>query len=99
MSRQPEAAQYTRPATIPQSPGVVLPPHYSPKVAGYARGPFIESDLVTPTSWRWRSARSFIVRAANGQDYRCVRVSSEGEFVGYWAVETLGILRPLTEWE
>ena len=98
MSRQPEAARKTEPAPDPQAPVSVLPPHYAPKVAGYARGPFIDPVIVTPTSWRWRNARSFIVRAPNGQDYRCVRVVSEGIFRGYWAVELLGIPLPLEDW-
>lgn len=103
MSRPPEAAE-TSPATLTLSPGSThsrhsLPPHYSPRVAGYARGPFIDPVEVTPTSWRWRNTRSFIVRGQNGHDYRCIRVSSDHGFIGYWAVELLGIPLPLEEWE
>lgn len=98
MSRQPEAARNTEPAPIPQAPVSVLPPHYAPKVAGYARGPFIDPVTVTPTNWRWRNARSFIVRDKSGQDYRCIRVFADGKIVGYWAVEKLGKLLPLADW-
>jgi len=99
MSRPNRAAKYERPAPDTQAPVVSLPATYIPMVAGYARGPFIDPVTVTPTSWRWRNTRSFIVRASNGKDYRCVRVSSEGSFVGYWAVELLGMPLPLNEWE
>ena len=71
-----------------------LPSPYSPKVAGYARGPFIEPALVTPTTWRWEGVPTFIIRSEDGHDYRCVRVASRSKFVGYWAVERLG--EPLT---
>lgn len=98
MSRR-EAAKTPSPATFPQSPGSVLPAHYTPKVAGYARGPFMEPETVTPTEWRWRNARTYIVRHSDGHDYRAVRVTSEGVFIGYWAVELLGIPLPLSEWE
>lgn len=89
--RHPQTAVGPSPATSPQSPGSVLPRHYSPMVAGYARGPFIEPVTVTPTDWRWRNARSAIVRDRNGTDWRCIRVVSEGVIVGWWAVELLGI--------
>lgn len=98
MSRR-EAAKTPSPATFPQSPGSVLPAHYTPKVAGYARGPFMEPETVTPTEWCWRNARTYIVRHSDGHDYRAVRVTSEGAFIGYWAVELLGIPLPLSEWE
>lgn len=77
-----------------------LPRQYSPKVAGYARGPFLDPQLVTPSAWRWRNCRTYIIRHTDGQDYRAVRVletSHTPEFVGYWAVERLGV--PLTELE
>lgn len=99
MSRLPQAANTPSPATAPQSPGSALPARYTPLVAGYARGPFMEPQTVTPTEWRWRNARTFIVRHSDGLDYRCVRVSSEGVFIGYWAVELLGTPLPLAEWE
>lgn len=98
MSRR-EAAKTPSPATTPQSPGSVLPAHYTPKVAGYARGPFMEPVTVTPTEWRWRNARTYLVRHSDGHDYRAVRVTSDGAFIGYWAVELLGIPLPLSEWE
>ncbi len=99
MSRHPKAAETPSPATIPQSPGSALPAHYSPLVAGYARGPFVEPATVTPTDWRWRDTRTYIVRATDGHDYRCVRVTSEGVEIGYWAVELLGVPLPPREWE
>lgn len=98
MSRR-EAAKTPSPATFPQSPGSVLPATYTPKVAGYARGPFLDPETVTPTEWRWRNARTYLVRHSDGHDYRAVRVTSEGVFIGYWAVELLGIPLPLSEWE
>lgn len=72
-----------------------LPWKYTPRVAGYARGPFITPDpdglaAVTPTDWRWRNARTYIVRDAAGVDWRCLRVSSPLGVVGFWAVELLG---------
>lgn len=94
MSRQPPAAKTTEPGDNPQSPGSALPAHYTPGVATYAAGPFVEPKTVTPTSWRWRRARTYIVQAKDGHAYRCLRVRSGDEFVGYWAVERLGALRP-----
>lgn len=74
-----------------------LPATYIPKVAGYARGPFV-SGLVTPSAWRWRNTRTVVVHNdEDGLDYRAVRVLDDSltpEFVGYWAVELLGT--PLT---
>ena len=101
MSRvTPDAAkQETSPAILPPSPGSVLPARYVPLVAGYARGPFIDPATVTPTDWRWHDARTYIVRGRDGLDYRCVRVASEGVYIGYWAVELLGKPLPPTEWE
>lgn len=83
------AASYASPATSP-SPGLSLPAVYTPLAAGYARGPYITPETVTPTDWRWRSARTYIVTDADGTNYRCVRVFSGGRFIGYWAVELLG---------
>lgn len=95
MSRPPTASNPS-PATFPQSPGSALPRQYTPRVAGYARGPFLDPVLVTPSHWRWRNARTYVIRDRDGHDYRAVRVlSAEREFVGYWAVELLGI--PLIE--
>lgn len=95
--RPPTAAIDPSPATTPQSPGSVLPARHSPLVARYARGPFLDPVLVTPTPWRWRNTRTYIVRHTDGRDYRAVRVSSDHEFVGYWAVELLG--EPLSAFE
>lgn len=68
-----------------------LPPRYSPKVAGNARGPFLEPTLITPSDWLWRNARTYVVRCAlDGLDYRALRVSVDGQTVGWWAVELLG---------
>lgn len=71
-----------------------LPGAYTPKVAGYARGPFLDPQLVTPSEWRWRNTRTYIIQHSDGLDYRAVMVHSHGDFVGYWAVELLGL--PLT---
>lgn len=95
MSRHDTAAKFTSPATTPQSPGFVLPANYQPRVAGYVPGPFIEPVTVTPTHWRWRNARTYIIRGSNGHDYRCLRVSSGSDFVGYWAIELLGVPLPI----
>jgi len=91
MSRQESAAKDTNPASTPNSPGSVLPPHHTPRVAAHAHGPFIDPELVTPTEWKWRNVRTYVVRAANGHDYRCIRVSAGGVQIGYWAVELLGV--------
>lgn len=94
------AAKQSSPATPPdQSPGSTLPAHYSPIAAGYARGPFITPKLVTPTDWRFRSARTYMVTDEDGTRYRCVRVLSGGRAIGFWAVERLGTLLPPHEWE
>lgn len=108
-----------------------LPGNYSPRVAGYARGPFLTPVLVTPTDYRWRNARTYIVeqlepvlgppsraviekarelgleRGAsfsydNGKTvvkYRALRVTVGTRMYGYWAIERLGELLPLAEWE
>lgn len=94
MSRQDQAAKTPTPATPSRSPASALPARYTPRVAGYARGPFIEPAEVIPSEWRWRNARTYVIRDADGVNWRCVRVCSEGEPVGYWAVELLGL--PLT---
>lgn len=90
MSRQSRAAKNPSPATNSVSPGSVLPARYIPKVAGYAGGPFLEPELVTPSGWQWYDVKTYVVRHSDGLDYRAVRVSSEGVFIGYWAVELLG---------
>ena len=83
------------PATHPPSPGSPLPADARPRVAAYAHGPFLDPALVTPSAWKWRNARTYIVQHSDGHDYRAVRVTSlSGEFLGYWAVELLGV--PLT---
>lgn len=66
-----------------------LPAKYTPKIAAYARGPFLEPELVEPSAWKWRDARTFTVRSA-GRDWRAIRVHSAGEFIGYWAIEPVG---------
>lgn len=91
MSRQPRVGEAeTEPGDNPQSSGSALPRQYSPRVAGYAPGPFLTPTLVTPSDWRWRNARSYTITVADGNEYRAIRVSSGREFVGYWAVELLG---------
>lgn len=78
-----------------------LPERYRPIVAGYARGPLITApDEVRPSEWRWRNARTYVVRHL-GHDYRAVRLYSvpDGAPLGYWAVELLGVPLPLSEWE
>lgn len=78
-----------------------LPAHYLPKVAGYAGGPFLTPDLVTPSEWRWRNTRTVVV-TVGGVNYRAVRVFDTKltpEFVGYWAVEYLGTPLTLPELE
>jgi hypothetical protein len=72
-----------------------LPTPYSPKVAGYTAGPFLDPQLITPSSWRWYNTKTYIIRHSDGLDYRAVLVSSNGEPVGYWAVEKLGTPLPL----
>jgi hypothetical protein len=94
MSRDPRAAKTPSPAIDPQSPGSVLPSRYTPRVAGFARGPFLDPQTVTPSGWRWHDVRTYVVRHTDGRDYRAVRVTSEGALLGYWAVELLGT--PLT---
>jgi hypothetical protein len=99
-----ESADEGTPATLTLSPGFLsaLPPVYLPRVAGYARGPFIQPETVTPSDWNWRNARTCVVSDSTGTYYRCVRVSTPTKhgpvFVGYWAVELLGIPLPLAEW-
>jgi hypothetical protein len=102
VSRDPSAAKKKNPATDPKrSPGSLLPRRYSPLVAGYSRGPFITPAQVTPTDWRWRGTRTYIVvdNTPERTEYRCLRVHAEGRFIGYWAVELLGELLPLPEWK
>lgn len=76
-----------------------LPTPYEPTVAGYAGGPFLDPELVTPSVWRWRNTRTYIIRHSDGLEYRAVRVSSNGTPVGYWAVELLGTPLTLPELE
>lgn len=81
-----------------------LPDQYTPRVAGYARGPMLDPIEVRESSWAWRNTRTYVVRAADGHDYRAVRVHSAlggkgSTFIGYWAVELLGVPLPLSEWE
>lgn len=71
-----------------------LPSHYAPGIAGYARGPKLNPSTVTPSDWRWRRARTVVVEDLNGQRYRAIGVTSDGDWWGWWAVELLG--EPLT---
>ena len=76
--------------TDPTVRASALPAHYSPKVAGYARGPFLEPSLITPSDWLWRNARTYVVTHSDGLNYRALNVSVDGETIGWWAVELLG---------
>ncbi len=68
-----------------------LPEQYTPKVAGHARGPLItEPTEIRSSEWSWRNARTYVV-SWGGQNYRALRVYSGGDFIGYWAVELLGV--------
>lgn len=97
MSRQNTAADQKTPVSPSLAPGSSLPRHYSPTVAGYASGPFLDPQLITPSDWNWRNARTAVVRHSDGLDYRAVRVWSDGDFIGWWAVELLGT--PLSAFE
>jgi len=101
MSRQDQAAKTPTPATSSRSSASALPARYTPRVAGYARGPFIEPAEVIPSEWRWRNARAYTIRDKDGVYWRCVRVFTDAGavFAGYWAVELLGVQLPLPEWE
>lgn len=69
----------------------VLPANYRPRVAGFARGPFLVPALVTPTQVTWRNARTYIVQIADGRNFRAVRITAGRTFVGWWAVEEFGL--------
>lgn len=90
MDRRETAEKTPTPATPDRLPASALPAHYTPRVAGYARGPFIQPHTVTPTDWKWRNARSYLVTDEAGTTWRCIQVCSDGKPVGYWAVELLG---------
>lgn len=101
MRRAPDAAEQQKPATDPNgSRASVLPRQYSPRVAGYAGGPFVNPTFVTPTDWTWRNARTFRVEDEDGIEYRCLRVyDAAQQFVGYWVVELLGKPSLPTGWD
>jgi len=80
-------------------PASGLPSHYSPRVAGYARGPFLDPQSITPTDFRWRNARTYIVEHKTGVRYRALRVMVGSHTFGWWAIERLGELLPLPEWD
>lgn len=89
-----QRAEHTPEAGLPR-PASGLPPRYLPRVAHYARGPWIEPRLVIPTEFGWRGTRTYLVEDYDGVEWRCLRVTTEGpDLVGYWAVERLGY--PLT---
>lgn len=76
--------------STPEPPSGVLLPSYTPIVAHYAPGPFLDEQIVTPSEYRWRGTRTYIVRdRTTRQEYRALRVSDGPHFVGYWAVELL----------
>jgi hypothetical protein len=86
------------PGNLPGSSA--LPAVYSPKVAGYAGGPFLIPALITPSGWRWRRTRTYLITdERDGLTYRAVRVIDRNkEFVGYWAVELMGTPLFPTDW-
>ena len=68
-----------------------LPAGYSPRVAGYARGPWMDPQLVTPSELKWINVRTAVVRHSDGADYLCVRVFDRSHnFVGWWAINMIG---------
>lgn len=92
MSR-PKKAVNSSPLPIKVA-GSTLPRRHTPTLAAWSSGPFLDPKLVTPSEWTWRGARTYVVDTVDGEQYRALRVESEGEFIGYWAVELLGT--PLT---
>ena len=88
------------PSDLPALGSAALPPIYTPKVAGYAGGPFLIPMTVTPSGWRWRRTRTYVVTdERDGLNYRAVRVlNRDKKFVGYWAVELLGTPLLPEEW-
>lgn len=95
MSRRLGAASCSAAATPSGVAAADLPAAYTPKVAGYALGPFVEG-VVTPNAWRWKNCRTYLVTVEDGTTYRTVRVTNtrNNTFAGYWAVELRGV--PLT---
>lgn len=86
----PVAANQPRQARIPREPASALPARYTPKAAGYARGPFLEPEIVEPSGWKWHDLRTFEITTKDGQRWRAVRVHSGREFIGYWGIEQVG---------
>lgn len=77
--------------SAPEPPSGALLASYTPTVAHYAPGPFLDEQIVTPTEVKWMNARTYIVRnRTDRQDYRAIRVYDQSrQFVGYWAIELL----------
>lgn len=110
MTRRNTAGNATAPAT-PQPVPSALPPVYTPRVAAYAGGPFLDPVTVTPTHMSWRNARTYLVETADGNTYRAIRIHAPRwvligtrtekrgtVFVGWWAVEMLGTPLLPAEW-
>lgn len=96
-STGPDKVRSGLPAFRPSSG---LPARYSPLVAGYARGPFLNPRIVTPTSFRWRNARTYLIENADdGLNYRAVRVTVGRDHYGWWAIELLGTMLPAAEFD
>jgi hypothetical protein len=88
MSR-PIPGGYTGSTPAPQAG--VLPPVYTPAIAVHAPGPFLDEQIVTPSTQKWMNARTYIVRdRTTRQEYRALRIQDHsGHFVGYWAIELM----------
>lgn len=101
MTRRGATAATYEAGRMHSDPASYLPALYSPQVAGYARGPWLTPKTVTPTQWRWRNCRTYLVLADDGLNYRAVRVTDDRthEFAGYWAVELLGTMLPAEGFE
>lgn len=94
MAATPEAA-VTAEAGVSPAPASVLPARCLPRVAHFARGPFLDARLVTPSDFKWRNARTYVVENVDGLNYRAVRVTVNRHHYGWWAVELLGTPLPL----
>jgi len=97
MRREQLVAETRSPDADPPRPGSALPPTYTPASAGFARGPFLDPQTVTPTSLKWNRARVYHVHAVDGRDYYALRVftgprkQERRDFVGWWAIEERGV--------
>jgi hypothetical protein len=57
----------------------------------YAPGPFLDEQVVAPSTEKWMNTRTYIVRdRTTRQEYRALRILDHGQqFVGYWAIELM----------